>query len=172
MKTIRIILLLLLIACEERFEFKTDGDNQTLISIHGFINQSTDPYYVYISQTQRSGAPTPVVGATVVLKDQENNVSAFKETDRGVYVNDRQEIVGQPGSSYFVEITLLSGEKYRSEPDTIPLFTASYSMSWSEDIKIFTSDIGIDFNLPVVNVDLTVALPQTDQPVFLHWLGE
>jgi len=172
MKVIRLILLLLLLACEERFEFRTDGDNQTSITIQGFINQSTDPYYVYISQTQRSGAPTPVVGATVELKDEANNVSVFKETDRGVYMNDLQEIVGQPGSAYFVEVTLLSGDKYRSDPDTIPTITAVHNMSWDEYSKSFSSDLGIDFNLPVVSVDLNVTLPQTEQPVFLHWLGE
>ncbi len=166
------IALVFLLSCEERFIFDTEENSETRIVINGFINQSTGPYFVYISQTQNSGAPRPIVGATVILMDQENNTSSFKEIDRGIYRNDNKEIVGQPGWSYSIDVTLLSGERYQSEPDTIPLLSVEYDMTWNEYLKPFTSDLGGDFNLPVVGINLDVNISSNNDPIFLNWLGE
>ncbi|MFT5640845.1 MAG: hypothetical protein ACI9A7_000943 [Cyclobacteriaceae bacterium] len=172
MRALKLVILLLVIGCESRFEFETDKESQRNIVISGFINQSAGPYYVYISQTQSSGAPRPIVGASIALKDQENNSSLFRETDPGVYINDSEEIIGQPGLAYHVEVTLLSGEKYRSMADTIPKISASHRMTWNEYLKAFSSDFGLDFDLPVVSINLDVTLPETNKPHYFNWIGE
>lgn len=172
MRYLGILCVLLLISCEERFEFETDENVGSRISINGYINQGDDPYYVFISQTRSSGAPTPIVGATVLLKDQQNNITQFREIERGTYVSIDRNVRGTLGEAYFIEVSLISGELYRSQPDTIPSITANYDMKWREYLKVFTSELGGDFDLPVVSFDLNVELPQTDEPLYMNWLGE
>lgn len=172
MKIQRLILLMVFIGCEEPFEFSTDEASTNFITIVGTIDDSDGPYVVYVRQTSQSGQATSIVGAEVVLVDESNNRMTLDGVGDGRYEGMAGAVKGSPGESYFVEVTLPSGEQFVSERDTVPEAGASLEISWREYLKEFTSDLGGDFTVPVVGISLETILEDPANQIFLYWLGE
>ncbi|MEZ4686841.1 MAG: DUF4249 family protein [Bacteroidia bacterium] len=107
-------------ACIEAYN---DGNQREagILVITGAVSSSPGPYSLHISRTSVYTRITePVCCATARLFDTEGNSEPFYEFSDGLYQCTGTVIRPVPGKAYFVEVELENGNRYQSEPDTMP----------------------------------------------------
>ncbi len=118
MKINRIILLILLSSCIEKFDPKIDAFSNDLV-INGLITNES-PARVSLESTvgldEDRRDIQPVSGATITLYDDQGNQEILSETALGVYTGST---VGQVGVSYHIEIDLEGYDKMISAEQTL-----------------------------------------------------
>ena len=164
--------VLILWGCEEPFDFEEDKDIQRPIIITGYIDQSNGPYFVKVSQASATGSlPANVLSACVIVYNEDGASEEFEEVGDGVYRCPGNTIQGEPGGSYYIEVKLLAGQVFRSVSETMPALHASDALNWKETLDVRTASTGLDFQVPVVSIDLTTTIPQTSEPLYFNWVG-
>jgi len=135
------ILLLLLNSCTEKFFPEIDGDVSTLV-VDGKITNGIGSCEVHLFRTVKfidKFDLKPEMDATVVLHDDLDNIEILTEYEPGIYRNSSLIIEGKVGSSYWIEIQTLSGDKYESSPELMP---AAFEISplYGEEIEVITNN--------------------------------
>jgi hypothetical protein len=93
--------------------------------VDGFITTDPGPYTVKLYRSRPLGAAVDLDRliaekyAAIILKDDEGNSELLTQTLDGVYQTKVDGMVGKIGQSYHIEITLLNGKKYESNPEII-----------------------------------------------------
>jgi hypothetical protein len=114
-----IYVFFILIACVSPFETKTIFQEQLVVE--GLITDQAGPYLVKISKTvpiHDQLAPTNwVVGATVIVEDDQGNSETLIETSPGNYYT--KSLQGIVGRSYWINIATSDGSVYQSTPEKL-----------------------------------------------------
>lgn len=162
-----IILLMITGGCIEEISFDTEF-NESQVVVEGSIHNGPGPYTVHLGTTQPDeNLPDPLSDATIDLIDSNGNRVAFNEMKPGKYQTADESFRGEPGETYHIEIVLQDGRSYFSEPETMPLETASSMVHLEPG---FVSERTRD--VPVVFVSADTDLPETGGQIFLKWSVE
>jgi len=134
------VLLLVLNSCTEKYFPEIDEEVSTLI-IDGKITNGIGSCEVRLFRPVKFTDKfdlKPEKDATIILHDNHNRNEILIEHEPGVYRNSSLIIEGEVGSSYWIEIQTLSGDKYESRPELMP---AAYEISplYGEEIEDITS---------------------------------
>ncbi|HKL17332.1 MAG TPA: DUF4249 family protein [Halalkalibaculum sp.] len=160
---------LILGSCIEQIDFDTDRRGGFLV-VDGRIHDGPGPYTLELSRTTGEGSPTrPVSGAVVSLNDGLGNREFYTETAEGVYQAPGIEVQGRRGGTYHIEIEIGGGIEYRSEPGTIPLYTATDSVYFETTTIEELSEAGILVDVEVVKVYADTEIPDADSTLYLRW---
>ena len=119
------IIIFSLSACIEEFEAETQG-LETLLVVDALITDVSKNHEIQISRVfaLEAEAPTPELGATVSVFDDQGGVYPFQETQPGLYVA-QSAFATVPGRSYQLRITTTDGKSYGSTevraPENVPV---------------------------------------------------
>jgi len=124
MKTIvRYIIMLVpavLQSCVDPISFETDPGGRQLV-FYGIFTQMNEEHIFTIFYTSDFGKQgIPVSGASIVIKDEQDNCADYEEYEPGKYVLAPDKMPGIPGRSYHIEIILANGRTYYSLPQVLP----------------------------------------------------
>lgn len=103
--------------CIDEIKLDIDTDQQKVI-VDGLITDSLQVQTIKISYSAVIGVGndnilTPIPGATVKVLDDAGNSFDFPETESGIY---QQNLQGEAGRAYHVEVILVNGKKIQSHP--------------------------------------------------------
>jgi Domain of unknown function (DUF4249) len=113
-----IIVLALLTSCSKVYDPHIATAEKVLV-VDARITNKTDAYHVVLSYARpfTSGEKsTPTIGANVYVTDDLDNSFKFNERDKGDYVSDSLQFIGQPGHTYRLHIVTADGTEYESDP--------------------------------------------------------
>lgn len=135
------VLLLVLNSCTEKYFPEIDQEVSTLI-VDGKITNGIGTCEVRLFRPVKFTDKfelKPEKDATIILHDNHNRSEILIEHEPGVYRNSSLIIEGEAGSSYWVEIQTLSGDKYESSPELMP---SAFEISplYGEEIEVITKD--------------------------------
>lgn len=156
-----IILGLILTAFSACIEAYDDGNQRApgLVVITGAVNSGPGPYTLNISTTSVFTRITePVCCASAKLYSSEGESESFFDFGDGVYRCQGAIIQGKPGLFYHVEVTLENGNRYVSEPDTMPEVAGAVQLTSTLD----SSARRLDF---FANAQIT----DSKDPPLLRW---
>jgi hypothetical protein len=91
---------------------------EKVLVVDGRITNKTDAYHVVLSFARSftsSEKSTPSIGANVYVTDDLNNSFKFNERDKGDYISDSLQFIGQPGHTYRLHIVTADGTEYESD---------------------------------------------------------
>lgn len=160
---------LLLSGCIEQIDFDTDRRGGFLV-VDGRIHEGPGPYSLELSRTTGEGSPTrPVTGAVVSIFDDQGNQEFYTETEEGFYVTPGDIVQGRKGGTYYIEIELGGSFVYRSEPGTIPSYTATDSVYYEITTEEELSNGGILVDVEVIKVFADTQIPDVDSTLYLRW---
>jgi hypothetical protein len=167
-----VLLLLTAGGCIDEISFESDfGESRLLVD--GSIHNGPGPYTVRIGKTEPDETlPVPLSDATITLIDSSGNRVAFHETETGIYQTIDKNFRGQPGETYHIKIELLDGRSFSSEPEKMPLQSASSTVHLEPGFVPEQTASGGTRDVPVVFVSADTDLPDTDDPLFLKWTVE
>jgi hypothetical protein len=104
----------LLSSCQDVVDLDLPEGDRFLV-VEGWITNENRPHDVILTYTAAyfdDADPTPVIGATVFLRDDEGMETVLDETSPGIYTYPDSGVVGR---SYQLEILLENGERYISK---------------------------------------------------------
>lgn len=131
------ICILLLIACQEKFNPDIEVNDEYLV-VEGIISNRRIPQELKITHSKMfNGSPYyyTVLGATVQVIDDLGNVFEYEEQDDGTYKSGFDFLGGQEGRTYHVRIETTEGEIYESEPEKLTV---------SKDISTIYCGVGTE----------------------------
>lgn len=102
--------------CIERFELPRANGLGSLV-VDGSITDQNGPYVVRISNTKLligHSRPEPVVGALVMIEEEDGVSATLFETEPGLYQTNDGDILGQVGKRYRLSVRLSEGIEYQS----------------------------------------------------------
>lgn len=165
-------LALLIVGCEDEF-FLIEDKTEPQIVITGNVRQAPGKAVVNVNQTSTTGGiPVPVRGACIILFDNEGNSEELEDEGDGLYLSSGTIVPGIPGNAYHIEVQLVTGNTYRSLPDTMPSFKMEDELSWRQDLETTTSDLGIDIQTETLFTEITSSIPTTDEELFIQWVAD
>jgi len=136
-----LIILVSLISCTEIFYPEIDDDVSTLI-VDGKITNGIGTCEVRLFRTVKFTDKydlKPEMDAIIILHDDRDRTEVLTEHEPGIYRNASLIIEGEVGSSYWIEIQTLSGDKYESDQELMP---AAFEISslYGEKIEVLTGN--------------------------------
>jgi len=158
--------------CIDQISFDTEsGESQVVVE--GAVHNGPGPYTVQLGVT-RSGEnlPLPLSDAAIELIDSSDNRVAFNEIEPGTYQTVDESFRGEPGETYHIEIELPDGRALSSEPEKMPLQSASGTVHLETGFVPEQTASGGTRDVPVVFVSADTDLPDTNAPLFLKWTVE
>jgi len=164
----------MLFSCTEKFYPEID-ENVSVLVVDGKITNGIGSCEVRLFRTVKFTDKydlKPEIDATVVLHDSQNRTEVLTEHEPGIYRNSSHLIEGEIGSSYWIEILTLSGEKYESSPDLMP---SAFEISplYEEEVEVTTDDNskkeGVRFYFNTKNNDNTSSYFRWDSRESYEW---
>lgn len=171
----QIIFMLLLVAlglmhCVDPVEFDAQ-DAENILVVDGWISESVDTHYLRLSRSgpldKRVYAAEPNAQVTIFAED--GTSANYQEIEDGLYMLPPQNFVGEIGGSYYIDITLTDGQRYRSRPEIIPEPVYMDPMSFTVGIEEYTSNNGGVLRRTFVEASVNLTLPEIDKGPFLRW---
>lgn len=128
--------------CVDPIGFDQQADD-TLLVVDGKINANASEQTVLLTRTDVIGKSAnfpPEAGATITLLENNKLIATYTETEPGVYkiFNFKPRI----GNSYQVNVRLVNGEQYASEPQLlpkqVPIDSAYFTFDGARTLTLFT----------------------------------
>ena len=149
------------------------GFSESQMVVEGAVHNGPGPYTIRIGETQPDERlPEPVSGAAVVLVESQEKRIPFNEMESGIYQNSDEGFRGQPGESYHIEIELGDGRSFFSEPERMPLFSASSTVHLEPGFIQEPTASGRTRDEPAIFVSADTDIPETIDPIYLKWTIE
>ncbi len=150
-----ILFLLVLTACIDPIEFDADNEPPRVV-IEGVISnismneraslpEDATPFYVKVQYTGPvNNERNPLVtNALVELHDDMGSSWSYApDPETGLYFMPFDEFAAQDGRSYFIEVTMPTGEVYRSEPEQMRTAPSLESVDYSLTSRLEAVDVG------------------------------
>ncbi len=136
-----VVLAIISVSCTEKFHPKIDSELSILI-VDGKITNEIGPYEIRLYRTvDLIGIDTlnPETGAIIILNDDLGNRELFEEVKPGIYQTVNQEIKGEVGQSYWVDIETKTGENYESTPEKMPPPYDIQNLYGKEEVNIISA---------------------------------
>ena len=164
-----ILLLILIIQCKDEYDFNT-VNRAGLLVIDGSISDLPGPYFLNLGLTVSAHRrPDPVLNASILITDELGNAESYFSLGNGKYQLNGTSVIGRPGGSYTVSISLSDGRVYRSLTETIPTNSKpADSLYFSVDESKVISSAGIEVNNWNVNVYLSTKFG-SDNLGYFRW---
>ncbi len=155
--------------CIHEIEFEPERTEGQII-VNGSIYDKPGPYQLQLGiTTLESTIPQPVTGASITLYSGDGTSEEYIELGEGLYELPGDIITGKRGETYYIEILLSGGETYQSIPETIPTVHSRDSVLLEAEIIEEPSATGSIRSVPMVSVYVNTEIPNTTEPLFLHW---
>lgn len=125
----RLLLVLLVIGlggCVENFVADVDAPSPPPLVVDGRVLSGPGPHTVTLStaaafEQSVEGIAERIDDARVlIVNDSTNTETQLRQTGPGEYQTEEGELVGTPGHTYHLEVTLPDGRQYRSVPAQMP----------------------------------------------------
>lgn len=115
--------LILITACVDPLKVDEPENNRRIV-VDGIITNAPGPYQVKLFYTNKLNttrlvAFEPVTNALVAIHDDLNNVAFLTEVSPGLYMTNENDMRGELGRSYHVNITTSNEKEYRSAPQRL-----------------------------------------------------
>lgn len=156
--------------CVEEITFDNDRLAGQLV-VDGRITDKAGPHELKLSRTSaESNIPLPLNGASVAIVDGDDNREDYVESkEPGTYRLMNQTVKGERGKSYYIDIHLPNGKKYRSFPETIPI-SAGKDSAYFEVGKVQEQmSTGRNRERNAVMIYADTELPDHSDPLFFKW---
>lgn len=157
--------MILFASCLSPIDFEV-GDVSGTVVISGQISTIADQSVIQLGTTANRRFPNPVSGASLLLYDDQGNVSSYYEKYPGIYMIDE---AGIPGRTYFIKVTMPDGEVYESMPDKMAEVVGEVSAHYSIVTQNTTDAEGTVTTRPFIKIFCDSNLPKTVDPLFLKW---
>ena len=156
--------------CIETIDFETDRTRDRLV-VNGHIDDGAGPHYLELGKTTSEGSATePVTGAQIIINDDEGNSEAYVERGDGRYALQGRIINPQAGGTYYIEIILNDGRRYRSRPETMPEQTGEFKdLEYELDTQQQFNEAGNPVEEDVIKILADTDIPDTESPLYLRW---
>ncbi len=161
-------LLLVVYACSEVVDLKTDNEGGQLV-VYGRITNGTLGNEITLSRSTRSGLPPRFIsGAQIEVIDGQGNRGSYIEDGEGVYLFDGS-LTGIPGEAYHVRIRLSDGSVYESVPEIMPELSARDTLKYVLQEIDEVSNQGVSTTRSVISIfaDTEILDPRSD--LFIKW---
>ncbi len=115
------ILILLLVACQEKYDPNIEVTEGYLV-VEGVITNRKIPQEIKLTRTKlfnESHYYYPVFNAQIEVIDDLGNSYIFEEENNGTYSSGLDFLGGKEGRTYYVRIQTADGEIYESEPEKL-----------------------------------------------------
>lgn len=167
-----ILILVFSGSCIERIDLQVERKPGQLIVDGNLTNDGEDQTLVLSKTSETARIPIPIEDANVTLYDDQGIFAAYYPDRRnpGTYILGGNNIDIEVGRSYYIEIELADGEKYRSIPETMPANKASLDAifyDFSREAEVNASSIVSESNF--INVYINVGLSEIDEPSYFRW---
>lgn len=172
------LLLISIIGCISEIDFAPKEPDKSVLAIHGQFTNSKGEQKVRLTRPgyYSFGASfDPVVGAKVEIVDEKGNREQYRGDldEKGTYFLAGRKVKGQPGGTYYLDITLADGANYRSEPETMPAAMKSDSISVQPEVEETISTEGVILNSSKwASVYVHTKFPATTSETYLRWHAE
>lgn len=172
LSALSILLLVFTGSCIERIDFKVERKPGQLIVDGDLTNEKGDQVLILSETAENARIPIPIEDAEVTLYNDQGIYAAYYPDRRnpGSYVLGGNNIELEIGGTYFIEIKLSNGKRYRSVPETMPAHEASLEnirYNFTREKEVSSSSIVSESNF--INAYIDVDLSQVSSPVFLKW---
>lgn len=157
-------------SCVEPVEFDDDSPQGFLV-VDGSVVANAAKHTVKLGRGGPLGKRVfeRVSGARLTLIQGNEERAGFIEVGEGEYELSAEEIPGVVGESYHLEIELLNGKKYRTDPEIIPQAVVIDSISFDVLIEDFVNDLGNVINRKIVKIFVNTTLPDFNDGPYLRW---
>lgn len=164
------ILLVHATACVDPISFDTDTESGQLV-FYGVFTQINKTHLFAISKTTSLGNPTEAVnGARVMIHDSEGNSASYQEKTDGLYELSSEDMIGVPGRSYYLEITLDNGVTYCSVPQEMPQAIEIADLFFKVEQEQYLSSTGNLVEQTFINIFIDTPLENVSGELFaLRW---
>ncbi|WP_167610037.1 DUF4249 domain-containing protein [Maribellus sediminis] len=104
-------------ACLEPFSASVGDEASNLLVVDGLISNENTAYQVRLTRAVANINEdiTLETGANVIIEDDLGNMTAFTETEDGIYETNENNFIGVPGRTYTLQISTKNGRVYRSD---------------------------------------------------------
>lgn len=172
-KSIPLFLLLGLLGCLTPIDFPADTGEQRIV-IMGQVSNLIDQNIVQVGITAKTQRlPFPIKEATVSLFEEHTNASYYYQESQskpGDYV--LEGFSGHPGSTYYLNVVLPTGETYQSQPERMP-FTSGTIFSHKEFvIETVTDNESVRSEKTLIKIYANSLLPDSPEDIYLKWSVE
>lgn len=158
--------------CLDEIELETPT-SEALLVVAGNIYTTPGPYSVFLSESAQftsgpDGAPDPVSGAMVILRDDAGNEETLIEFENGEYRTATNGIQGVIGRTYQLEVQV-NGKTYQSRPETILPVVSAESLETEVTTTERLNEAGNFVNSTAVTVKVSTPFPASQNGSFLRW---
>lgn len=165
-----LLLFCCLVGCSEVIDLGTrPGESQLLI--FGRITSGLEGNFVEIARTSPvNNEQTPVMDASVFVVSASGEREQYRRLTLGQYQLLNGTLMGQPGETYHLEVTLSDGSQYRSVPATMPERMAEDVLDFeprSVEIRLENNQGTIRRN--VVDFFMTTRILEPENDNFIRW---
>lgn len=111
-----ILIILLLVSCEERYTPELNGNYQNVLVVDGKITNGAPPYTVKLSLSSNVEGPQYITlsGYEVKIVDDLGNIEILLETEDGTYMTSPDGMQGTIGRKYKITLKSPEGKTYES----------------------------------------------------------
>lgn len=168
-----LLLLISLAACLEPLDFDSELEEEFLV-VDGTFTDSDESDQVYLSRAFEYGKQLqlPVEEATLTVYDERGNSEQLIALGKGIYEFQKQEVSGQIGESYYLEIELKDGKRYRSTPEQLnaapPIDSLTFDVAEFEEVN----DFGRIITRLVFQLSVNSIINSEGKNSFLRWETE
>lgn len=159
-------------SCIERIDFEVERKPGQLIVDGGLTNDGENQTIILSKTAESARIPIPIEDAQITLFDDQGIFAAYypDRDNPGTYVLGGNNIDVEIGGSYFIEIELSDGTKYRSIPETMPEHKASLELityNFTREQEVSANSIISEINY--INTFIDVDLGAVEEPTYLRW---
>lgn len=172
----RILFLMILVfmgltSCIQVFDYKPKDSGERMLVVDGRITSQAEKQYIRLSRSAPYGTGDyyPEPGATVHILENGKIVDTCFEISEDTYQINADKIKPRPGNDYAVEIILLNGKTYRSEPEIMPEPVKPDTAYSKTEIESIPSASGTYVSQTSVNVYVDTPVRKNGKPALLRW---
>ena len=155
--------------CAEVIDLGTEF-GPTNVLIYGRVTTGTDGNLIELATTSPFNAgQTPLGGARITLVAENGDREPYVEIEEGLYQLFNDIIIAESGKQYHIEMTLPSGEAYKSEPAVMPEKKATDSLDWVARLKTIPVRNGAAIQRKVVELFMGTTIHDPEDEPLLRW---
>lgn len=167
-----LVAMVLVSGCLSPSDFRAENKGGRIV-VSGQVSNLEGRSYVQLGETSKDNRlPLPITGALVQLLDDVGGVESFVEDIQNPGNYRLSSGAGIAGRTYHLEIMLVDGKVYETEPETIPLVVGTLATHFSINNEEYTDGEGTTSLQPFVKVYANATLPPADAPMYLRWTVE
>ncbi|MEO0469329.1 MAG: DUF4249 domain-containing protein [Bacteroidota bacterium] len=146
-------------------------NNENILVVQGQVFQGVQPAEVRLSRVVSfaSQIVDVVPGAQITIRDDQGFSETFREVEPGVYRTEGNRLVGAVGRSYELEIELITGRRYLSRPEVMPVGVPIKSVYTNVFQFEDFNEQGFPINYPAVRYRWDVDIPDLNRGPYLRW---